>query len=57
LDCFFQFNIRHEFGASLPAQPAVMQFENLEHRICLAPTALFIVSLGQRPRIWIALWL
>jgi len=26
----------------------VVQFESLEQRICLAPTALFIVSLGQR---------
>jgi hypothetical protein len=28
----------------------VVKFESLAQRICLAPTALFIVSLGQRPR-------
>jgi hypothetical protein len=34
----------------------MVQFENVEQRFCLAPTALFIVSLGQRPRNWIALF-
>jgi hypothetical protein len=43
--------------AILSEQTEPLPFKSLEQRFYLVPTALFIVSLGQRPRIWIALWL